>query len=52
MTKEKLKAYIQKDLRKIGTEKKKLKPGKREDEILLTYLTTRQHTFREVLSLL
>lgn len=54
MTKEKLKAYIQKDLRKIAGERKKL-PAKKlgaEDTHLRVYLISRQTTLKEILNLL
>lgn len=59
MTKEKLKAYIQKDLRKLEKEKAKIIPVKKnkyvthtDSEVLLTYVTGRYHTLKEILSLL
>ena len=57
MTKTALKSYIQKDIRKLEREKKKITPTKkgkyvthRGNEMLLTYVTARYHTLKEILN--
>ncbi len=56
MTKNKLRAYIQKDLRKLAKERGDLLPEikHRNDTKVyrLDYLITRQHTLKEILSLI
>lgn len=59
MTKEKLKSYIQKDLRKLDKEQKaevkKIdapKKGIQHSIELLAYLVSRKNTLKEILSLL
>ncbi len=56
MTKTKLKAYIQKDIRKLEKEQKelvgKIKHGNDTRAYRRDYLITRKHTLKEILSLI
>jgi len=58
MTKTALKAYIQKDLKKLRAERIKITPKKEtnssscKNETLRNYLATRENTLKEILSLI
>jgi len=51
MTKTALKAYIQKDLKKLERERKSIKPS-RQNEVLRNYIATRLATLKEISTLL